>query len=139
MRSRRLTSGLAQSKLAWILKRRMVMFSLAQSSRKRTSERLTADEEKDIAREIRLAEQVAQDAIAEIAVAKEILNKKPERVDTQLRMALTEATQNISNSTPNTIYQILPADWVSQFKMRLNFGELKICSQNLDPNCAIRT
>jgi RNA polymerase nonessential primary-like sigma factor len=57
------------------------MFSLAQSSRKRTSERLTADEEKDIAREIRLAEQVAQDAIAEIAVAKEILNKKPERAE----------------------------------------------------------
>jgi RNA polymerase sigma factor (sigma-70 family) len=45
------------------------------------SERLTADEEKDMARAIRRAETGARDAIQEVDEALEILNRKPERAE----------------------------------------------------------
>ncbi len=51
------------------------------SSRRRTSERLTADQEKDIAREIRGAESQARDAIDGIELAEEILTKRPDRAE----------------------------------------------------------
>lgn len=50
-------------------------------TRKRPSERLTADEEKDLARKIRAAEERAREAIDGISVAMEILLKKPERAE----------------------------------------------------------
>lgn len=50
-------------------------------TRKRTSERLTADEEKDLARRIRVAEERARDAIDGIDVAMEILTRRPERAE----------------------------------------------------------
>jgi RNA polymerase nonessential primary-like sigma factor len=56
-------------------------FSLAAANRSRASERLTADEEKDIAREIRRAEEEARDAIEGIAFAEEILTKRPDRAE----------------------------------------------------------
>ncbi|NCG20608.1 MAG: hypothetical protein GWP91_16485, partial [Rhodobacterales bacterium] len=51
------------------------------SPRRRTSERLTADQEKDIAREIRGAESQARDAIDGIELADEILTKRPDRAE----------------------------------------------------------
>jgi len=57
------------------------MFSLADSSRSRRSERLTADEEKEIARRIRVSETTAREAIRGIEWAEEILTKKPDRAE----------------------------------------------------------
>jgi len=45
------------------------------------SERLTAEEEKDMARAIRRAEEAARGAIAGIAMAEEILKRRPERAE----------------------------------------------------------
>jgi RNA polymerase nonessential primary-like sigma factor len=50
-------------------------------TRRKTSERLTAEEEKDIARRIRAAEDRARQAIDGIDVAMDILNKRPERAE----------------------------------------------------------
>ena len=55
-------------------------FSLA-NSRKRASERLTAEEEKDIARQIRRAEAEARKAIKGVAMAEEIITRKPDRAE----------------------------------------------------------
>ena len=49
--------------------------------RKKTSERLTADEEKDLARKIRAAEERSREAIDGVDCAMEILNRKPERAE----------------------------------------------------------
>jgi RNA polymerase sigma factor (sigma-70 family) len=49
--------------------------------RKKTSERLTADQEKDLARKIRAAEERARTAIDGVESAMEILNRKPERAE----------------------------------------------------------
>jgi RNA polymerase sigma factor (sigma-70 family) len=51
------------------------------SPRQRHSERLTSDQEKDMARKIRRAEQRAREAIEGIGLAQEILSKKPERAE----------------------------------------------------------
>ncbi|MCO4743948.1 MAG: sigma-70 family RNA polymerase sigma factor [Proteobacteria bacterium] len=56
------------------------MMGFSRSDR-RQGERLTADEEKDIAREIRKAENQAKDAIAGIEIAEEIIQKKPDRAE----------------------------------------------------------
>ena len=55
--------------------------SLMSSSRRGRSERLTADQEKDIARDIRAAEDEARDAIDGIEMAEEIITKKPDRAE----------------------------------------------------------
>ncbi|MBT3217709.1 MAG: RNA polymerase sigma factor RpoD/SigA [Proteobacteria bacterium] len=57
------------------------MLSLRDSNRKRTSERLTAEEEKEIARRIRMAERDSREAIEGITLAEEILQKKPDRAE----------------------------------------------------------
>ncbi len=57
------------------------MLSLSDSSRGRRSERLTAEEEKAIARAIRKAENRAREAIRGIDFAEEILQKKPDRAE----------------------------------------------------------
>jgi RNA polymerase sigma factor (sigma-70 family) len=51
------------------------------SPRSRHSERLTSDQEKDMARKIRDAEQRARQAIEGISFAEEILQQKPERAE----------------------------------------------------------
>ncbi len=56
-------------------------FSLHDSSRKRASERLTAEEEKDIARAIRKAETEAKEQIKGIKIADDILRRKPDRAE----------------------------------------------------------
>jgi RNA polymerase sigma factor (sigma-70 family) len=48
---------------------------------RRRSERLTAEEEKTIAREIRKAEQVAREAVAGIDAAENILRRRPDRAE----------------------------------------------------------
>ena len=55
-------------------------FSLA-NSRKRASERLTAEEEKDIARQIRRAEAEARKAIKGVPMADTIIKRKPDRAE----------------------------------------------------------
>jgi RNA polymerase sigma factor (sigma-70 family) len=55
-------------------------FSLADVARKR-SERLTAEEEKDIARAIRRAEQKAREAVRGVESAETILRRKPDRAE----------------------------------------------------------
>lgn len=55
-------------------------FSLLSKSDRR-SERLTADQEKDIARDIRAAERGARDAITANEIAEAILQQKPERAE----------------------------------------------------------
>ncbi len=57
------------------------MLGLSEASRSRRSERLTAEEEKDIARAIRKAENRAREAIRGIPIAEEILKKKPDRAE----------------------------------------------------------
>jgi len=56
------------------------MTSLSESSRRR-SERLTAEEEKEIARAIRRAENRAKEAIRGVDVAEGIVRRKPERAE----------------------------------------------------------
>jgi RNA polymerase sigma factor (sigma-70 family) len=56
-------------------------FSLNDSTRKRVSERLTAEEEKEIARAIRRAETDAKEQIKGIKIADDILRKKPDRTE----------------------------------------------------------
>lgn len=56
------------------------MMGFSRSDR-RQGERLTADEEKDIAREIHAAEDVAKEAIAGIELAEAIIQKKPDRAE----------------------------------------------------------
>jgi RNA polymerase nonessential primary-like sigma factor len=56
-------------------------FSLSEGSSKKRSERLTAEEEKDIARAIRRAENRAREAIRGIQRAESIIGKKPERAE----------------------------------------------------------
>ena len=58
----------------------MMQFSLSDSTRKR-SERLSAEEEKDIARAIRMAENSAKEAIDALEVAQDIIQKKPDRAE----------------------------------------------------------
>ncbi|HNC95486.1 MAG TPA: hypothetical protein PKW90_05135, partial [Myxococcota bacterium] len=48
---------------------------------RRRSERLTAEEEKAIAREIRKAEQSAREAVAGIDAAENILRRRPDRAE----------------------------------------------------------
>ncbi|TNE85951.1 MAG: sigma-70 family RNA polymerase sigma factor [Deltaproteobacteria bacterium] len=50
-------------------------------SERRQGERLTAEEEKDIARKIRAAENAAKEAIAGLELAEDILQKKPDRAE----------------------------------------------------------
>jgi RNA polymerase sigma factor (sigma-70 family) len=56
-------------------------FSLTDSARKRVSERLTAEEEKDIARAIRRAEVDSKEQIKGIHIADDILKRKPDRAE----------------------------------------------------------
>ena len=55
--------------------------SLMSSTRRRQSERLTAEQEKDIARDIREAEDEARDAIDGLDLAEEIIQKRPDRAE----------------------------------------------------------
>ena len=55
--------------------------SLNDASRKRSSERLTAEEEKAIARDIRKAELEAREAVTGLELAEDILLKKPDRAE----------------------------------------------------------
>ena len=57
------------------------MFSSPSDANQRRSERLTAEQEKSIARHIRKGEKIALDAISELEMAQEILQRKPERVE----------------------------------------------------------
>lgn len=59
----------------------MQTFSLGDSQRRRQSERLTAEEEKSIARAIRRAEQEARDAIAGLEIAEKIIGRRPDRAE----------------------------------------------------------
>jgi RNA polymerase nonessential primary-like sigma factor len=54
---------------------------LSSSSENGPSERLTADDEKQMARQIRTAEQVAREAVAGIDVADSILMRRPDRAE----------------------------------------------------------
>jgi RNA polymerase sigma factor (sigma-70 family) len=56
-------------------------YSLNDANRRRTNERLTAEEEKEIARQIRRAENIARDAIKGIDFAEAILKKRPDRAE----------------------------------------------------------
>src|SRR5690349_6201902 len=56
-------------------------FSLMDSAKKRVSERLTAEEEKDIARAIRRAEVDSKEQIKGIHIADDILKRKPDRAE----------------------------------------------------------
>jgi RNA polymerase sigma factor (sigma-70 family) len=55
--------------------------SLSSSSESGPSERLTAEEEKSMARQIRRAEQIAREAVAGIEVADRILMRRPDRAE----------------------------------------------------------
>ena len=55
-------------------------FASFEPSRRR-SERLTADQEKDIARAIRSAEERARDAVEGLEVAADILSQRPDRAE----------------------------------------------------------
>jgi len=55
------------------------MHSLSDSSRSRRTERLTAEEEKEIARSIRMSENRSREAIRGIDIAEGILQKRPDR------------------------------------------------------------
>lgn len=57
------------------------MLSMSDSSRKSRNERLTAEEEKEIARAIRRAENRAREAIRGIDLAEGILKRKPDRAE----------------------------------------------------------
>ncbi|MGC6493039.1 MAG: sigma-70 family RNA polymerase sigma factor [Myxococcota bacterium] len=76
-------------------------------NRRRASERLTADEEKDLARQIRKAERAALEAIDGIECAMEIVNKKPERHEKTRAAAVdrleaaVEAVWKASNEEPD--------------------------------------
>lgn len=59
----------------------MTTFSLGDSQRRRQSERLTAEEEKSMARAIRRAEQEAREAINGLKVAEEIIGRRPDRAE----------------------------------------------------------
>jgi RNA polymerase sigma factor (sigma-70 family) len=56
-------------------------FSFTDITRKRTSERLTAEQEKDIARDIRRAEIEAKEQIKGLRIADDILRRKPDRAE----------------------------------------------------------
>ena len=57
-------------------------FGMSSSSeRSGRSERLTAEEEKDMARRIRRAEEAAREAIREVPAAQAIVGRRPERVE----------------------------------------------------------
>lgn len=55
--------------------------SLSNDNRRKVSERLTAEQEKDIARDIRRAENRARDAVRGLEAAEDILSKRPERAE----------------------------------------------------------
>jgi len=59
----------------------MTGFGSFSSGRSSRPERLTADEEKDMAREIRKSEKDAMDAVNQVEDAQEILTRKPERAE----------------------------------------------------------
>lgn len=59
----------------------MTIFSLGDSQRRRQSERLTAEEEKAMARAIRRAEVEAKEAIAGLRVAEDIIKRRPDRAE----------------------------------------------------------
>ena len=57
-------------------------FGMSSSSeRSGRSERLTAEEEKDMARRIRRAEEAAREAIREVPAAQAIVGRRPERAE----------------------------------------------------------
>ncbi|MED5372169.1 MAG: sigma-70 family RNA polymerase sigma factor [Myxococcota bacterium] len=65
------------------------------------SERLTAEEEKDMARRIRAAEESARDAIVEIDIARAIIGRRPERAERTRAGAvsrLEEAVQEVGRA-----------------------------------------
>jgi len=55
--------------------------ALSADNRRKASERLTAEQEKDIARDIRRAENRARESIRGLPVAEDILTKRPERAE----------------------------------------------------------
>jgi RNA polymerase nonessential primary-like sigma factor len=55
--------------------------ALSSHSDRGRSERLTADQERDMARRIRAAEESAREAISGINIASEVLNRRPERAE----------------------------------------------------------
>ena len=55
--------------------------SLTSSSKRPRSERLTAEEEKEIARAIRRAERRAREAIAGLELAEKIVQRRPDRAE----------------------------------------------------------
>jgi len=71
---------------------------------KRFSERMTADEEKAIARRIHAAEDEANGAICDIEVAHAIISKKPDRAERTRAGAPSPAT------SPNTVSARRPGD-----------------------------
>jgi len=58
-----------------------MLTSLSSDNRRKASERLTAEQEKAIARDIRRAENRARDAIRGLECAEDILTKRPERAE----------------------------------------------------------
>ena len=58
-----------------------MLTSLSSDNRRKASERLTAEQEKAIARDIRRAENRARDAIRGLECAEDILSKRPERAE----------------------------------------------------------
>ena len=58
-----------------------MLTSLSSDNRRKASERLTAEQEKAIARDIRRAENRARDAIRGLEAAEDILSKRPERAE----------------------------------------------------------
>lgn len=58
-----------------------MLTSLSLDSRRKVSERLTAEQEKDIARDIRRAENRAREAVRGLEHAEDILSKRPERAE----------------------------------------------------------
>lgn len=75
--------------------------SSASDGARRRSERLTAEEEKAIAREIRKAEQSAREAIAGIDAAESILRRRPDRAERTRAGAvdrLEEAVRQVSRA-----------------------------------------
>ena len=60
---------------------RSIRAQISSDSARRRSERLTAEEEKSIARQIRQAEQSAREAVAGVDVAENILRRRPDRAE----------------------------------------------------------
>jgi len=60
---------------------RSIRAQISSDSARRRSERLTAEEEKSIARQIRQAEQAAREAVAGVDVAENILRRRPDRAE----------------------------------------------------------